>query len=504
MSKLDRIPLLVTLIGVGAVAMLVPATVAVVQEDFTTARPFAYAAVLFFCFATVLGLATATTQTGTGIRQLLVVLLVGFIGLPAMLAVPFAEAVPDTRFLNVYVEMLSCLTTTGATLFDPDRLPMAIHIWRGLVAWMGGFMMWIVAFALLAPMRLGGFEVTSVLEAGTGKEQRNVQDDISPFQRLARYFWQFLPLYVGLTALLWMALVLAGDPAPVAAIHAMSTLSTSGITPLEGVHHSPSGFVGEALIFAFLIFAVTRRSFMWGRGQSAPPWSLLSRDRELRIALLFVTTIPFFLFIRHWIGAIEVNADIHPHALPALWGAVFTVGSFLTTTGFVSEAWFTALDWSGLSIPGLVLSGIAVMGGGVATTAGGVKLLRVYALYKHGLREMERLVHPNSIGGSGAIARRIRTDGAAIAWVFFMLFAMSVGLGMALLAMTGQSFEDAMILTVAGLSTTGPVTLIGTETPMNLAILPDSAKWIFSGTMVLGRLETLVIIALLNPNFWRS
>lgn len=502
MNGFDRIPLLVTLIAAGAFAMLVPAMVALTQDDFTTARPFGYAALLFLLFAIVLGFATATTQTGTGIRQLLVVLLVGFLGLPAMLAVPFAEAVPNTRFINVYFEMVSSLTTTGATVFDPERLPMAIHIWRGLVAWLGGFMMWIVAFALLAPMTLGGFEVTSVLEAGRGKEQRNVHDEISPFVRLSRYFWRFLPIYVGLTAALWLGLVLLGDPAPVAAIHAMSTLSTSGITSLDGVHHSPSGSLGELLILCFLVFALSRRTFLGGL--STPQWALMRKDRELRIAALFVVTIPLFLFLRHWLGAWEVNEELDQRALPALWGGIFTVASFLTTTGFVSGSWEDAQNWSGLATPGLLMAGIAVMGGGVATTAGGVKLLRVYALYKHGLREMDRLVHPSSVGGSGEIARRIRTEGASIAWVFFMLFAMSIALVMTLLAMTGLSFEETVILSVAALSTTGPVATVAGDTAISYASLPDAAKLILSGAMVLGRLETLVIIALFNPNFWRA
>jgi trk system potassium uptake protein TrkH len=33
--------------------------------------------------------------------------------------------------------------------------------------------------------------------------------------------------------------------------------------------------------------------------------------------------------------------------------------------------------------------------------------------------------------------------------------------------------------------------------------LSDAAKLILAGAMVLGRLETLAIIALLNPGFWR-
>jgi trk system potassium uptake protein TrkH len=148
--------------------------------------------------------------------------------------------------------------------------------------------------------------------------------------------------------------------------------------------------------------------------------------------------------------------------------------------------------------------GLAVFGGGIATTAGGVKLFRLYALYKHGSRELERLVLPSSVGGSGAAARHIRGQGAYMAWIFFMLFALSIAVAMLALALTGADFEQAMVLTVAGLSTTGPLTQISMDTPIDLLLLSPAAKLVFAATMVVGRLETLAIIALLNPAFWRS
>ena len=82
-----------------------------------------------------------------------------------------------------------------------------------------------------------------------------------------------------------------------------------------------------------------------------------------------------------------------------------------------------------------------MMGGGVATTAGGLKLMRIYALYKHGTREIERLLHPHSVAGAGRLGRRIRREGAYIAWVFFMLFLMSLAAVMLALAATGARFS---------------------------------------------------------------
>jgi len=182
---------------------------------------------------------------------------------------------------------------------------------------------------------------------------------------------------------------------------------------------------------------------------------------------------------------------------------MFTVLSFLSTTGFESAAWEEARDWSGLGTPGLILMGLAVVGGGVATTAGGVKLLRVYALYLSGRREMEKLVHPSSISGVGQVSRRIRREGAFIAWIFFMLFAMSLALITVVFAALGQDFESATVLAIAALSTTGPLTQVAAEAPIDLLEIGTPAKLVFSAAMVVGRLETLAIIALFSPGLWR-
>jgi trk system potassium uptake protein TrkH len=231
----------------------------------------------------------------------------------------------------------------------------------------------------------------------------------------------------------------------------------------------------------------------------------MARDREARLAGFAVVVLPTLLFMRHWIGALEVETVANfGDAVQALWGSAFTVLSFVTTTGFVSDSWVAAQTWSGLQTPGLLLVGLVLMGGGVATTAGGMKLLRVYALYKHGVREMAKLIYPHSVGGAGRLGRRIRREGAYIAWIFFMLFILSLAAVMLALAATGLGFEEALILSVAALSTTGPLAEVAGEAPISYIALSDPAKLILAAAMIIGRIETLVLIALLNPAFWRS
>lgn len=494
-------PVFVALLGLAALAMLVPAGFAWITGDIRSAEAFLLGA---FLFGTTSGLVTLALngrgRSSQPTRQLLA-LLSAFSLLPLALAVPFWMAQGQGSFFDAWFEMVSSFTTTGATLHEaPFSLPPALHLWRALVGWLGGLLTWVAAVALFAPLSLGGFEV----RAGTGVPEvhesfSQVTRVAAPHERLRRFTAVLAPIYAGLTALLWLALMVSGQEPFVALCHAMSTLATSGISPTGGLSDAGGGLLSEAFILIFFVFALSRLTF--GRGLLGEEKGRLVNDPEFQLGMILIAGVAGFLFVRHWVASGQSGDPVA--AWEALWGGLFTTASFLTTTGFESRTWVGAAHWSGLQAPGLVLIGLSLVGGGIATTAGGVKLLRVYALYKHGLREIERLVHPSSVGGAGAEARRIRRQGAVIAWVFFMLFALSIAGFMLLLALTGVNFEAATVLTVAALSNTGPLAAFGAENPISYASVPELARLILAGAMILGRLELLAIIALLNPDVWR-
>lgn len=503
-QRILSLPFMVILMGIAALSMFPVATFAKLASEDHEARVFLYGGVLFLILTALIGIATADNRGRSVLQSHLLALAGAYLIMPVMLAIPFYEALRNTSFINAYFEMLSSLTTTGATLFDdPDRLPRSLHLWRAMVGWMGGFFIWVVAIAILAPLNLGGFEVTARGRVGrTGHYFTQISRGATPSRRIIHHASALAPIYGGLTAALWIFLFFAGEDPFVAICHAMSTMATSGISPVGGMSGGQASLAGEGLIFIFLFFAISRLTYAPETQRDS--LARLSADPEFRLGLFLVLSIPVILFLRHWFGAFEVDEQENLRAaLKALWGGAFTVLSFLTTTGFESAVWHDVRNWSGLATPGLILMGLALFGGGVATTAGGVKLLRVYALYKHGQREMERLVHPNSIGGSGSEERHIRRQGAYMAWIFFMMFALSIAIFMLALALTGIDFETAMVFTIAALSTTGPLATTAAETPLSYAALSDGAKVILGAAMVLGRLETLAVVALLNPDFWR-
>ncbi|MEM8576988.1 MAG: potassium transporter TrkG [Pseudomonadota bacterium] len=503
-AQMLALPLFLLIFGIASAAMLVPAAYAGIVREHAIGRAFLYSGLLGLILFGLIALAHWGRSPGHGPLGPLVSLFSAFVFLPLGLAVPFHEGLGTSSFLNAYVEMVSAITTTGAPMFEHGRLSAPLHLWRGIVGWMGGLLMWIAASAILAPLNLGGFEITARAEPGRADVRPGRALQPEGRARLVRVAAALVPVYAGLTLVLYIALMIAGERSFTAAMHAMGIMATSGITGGGGLEFARAGWVGEALMVLFMLFALSRMTFtqdtVMRKSRGLPG---LWRDPEFRIGIGLAVLVPLALFLRHWIGSYEEAEGGLTEAVQALWGGFYTVVSFLTTTGYQSAWWDTAQDWSGLGTPGLILMGLALIGGGVATTAGGVKLLRVFALYQNGYREMERLVHPSSVSRASALGRRVHRDGAFIAWIFFMLFALSLAGVTMLLALLGTPFEASMKLALAALTTTGPVLDIASLGEVRLVELGPWSKGVFAAAMVLGRLETLAIIALVTPDLWR-
>ncbi|MGL5010660.1 MAG: potassium transporter TrkG [Paracoccaceae bacterium] len=500
-QRLLDLPVFVLLMGVCALAMWVPAVYAVIVDDNATARAFFYSGVIWLLFTGLIAIVTASYPANLAPRSNLLALALAYALLPLMAAVPVVQAVPDTAWGNAWFEMVSSFTTTGASVYDvPGRLPDAVHLWRAIIGWFGGLFILIAALAVLAPMNLGGVELISgraSVRASAGTTQVTQVADAAA--RVARGTTLVFPAYLGLTVVLWVGLIALGNPGDGALVFAMGVISTSGITFGPAALAPVGGFWAELLMFLFLWVAVTRKSI--------PGLALTDRkgrlrdDVELRLAGLIVLGTAMVLLLRYWhaVGVTLPLADI----AAGFWAAVYTTLSFLTTTGYMAADWPIVSIWSGAGTPGMILIGLVIVGGGVATTAGGVKLLRVYALFRQGEHELVRLVHPNAVGGRGEQARRLRQEGASLAWIFFMIFALTLAAVMMALTLTGVPFTEAMVLAVASLSTTGPLAEVAGPMPLSYADLSGPAQAVLAVTMVVGRLETLAILVLFARDSWQ-
>lgn len=500
MGRLRNMPLLLVFMGLGALAMLLPAAHGAIMGDFRIGRAFFYSSLSLLLLCAMIGVASAGYRPANAVRSHAIALIAAYGALPLMLALPLVQAGVGIGFQAAWFDMLSAITTTGAPLFRGQSLPATISLWRGMVGWMGGLFILVMAAAVLMPMGLGGAEVVSKrvksrFEAGAGGAKGNDAADA-----LAATALLIFPIYGAATLLMWLALTLAGETSFTALITAMGVISTSGISESGARVAQNSGFLGEAVIFIFMAAALSRHNLPMRAQRGRMMRGARLYDPELRLGLIIVALTSLVLFVYHWIGRTPPSDAT---ALRAIWGGLGLGLSFLTTTGYGTASTQVALDWAGLTSPGLLLMGLAIIGGGAATAAGGVKLLRIYALLRHGERELERLVHPHSLGGAGQTARFIRSTGALSAWVFFILFALSIAAGTALLTLSGMAFEPSIGFIIAAITNTGPLATSLPDMPLTYTDLSGVQRAILGGVMVAGRVELLVLLAVFSPDTWR-
>ena len=506
---LARIPVIASLIGVLALGMLAPALHAAIASEWELGRGFLYSAIFCLFAAAALAVLLRPMSSREVARRELSTLLVAWVLLPAFAALPLVLLTPQIGLLGAWFEMVACLTTTGGSIFrDLSAVPDTIHLWRGLVGWFGGFLTLLGAYVILAPRRLGGFEVMSAgTETFTQAGAVDLRLPSASFEhRLQRALRTIFPVYLLMTAALALAFNALDEPGLDATLNAMAIISTSGIsTTREGLAGANSFFV-EAVAAVFLVLAATRLFYTGASpvGQRVH----LRTDPEIRLMAILVGLATLALFLRHWLGVlmIKTGEGIETEVVEgfqALWGAAFTSLSFLTTTGFHSAAWESARDWSGLANPGLILLALCAVGGGAATTAGGVKLIRAFAMLRHAGREIERIAKPHSVAGAGLGSRGLRREGAMIAWAFMMLFSLAFLVTILVLTLTGMDFIEALVAATAALSNTGPAyALIAEGGERSFALLSSVHQVVLAAAMVLGRIETLAAIVLLHPESW--
>jgi len=175
---------------------------------------------------------------------------------------------------------------------------------------------------------------------------------------------------------------------------------------------------------------------------------------------------------------------------------IFQSVAIATTTGFTTtefQAWPSFL-------PVMLL--FASFGGACAgSTGGGLKVIRVLLLFKQGLREIKRLIHPNAIIPIKIGGRPLPDRIMDAVWGFFATYVFAFTILLLLLMATGLDQVTAFSAMAACMNNLGPG--LG-DVSANYGSISNTAKWILMFAMVLGRLEIFTLLVLMTPAFWRK
>jgi trk system potassium uptake protein len=195
-----------------------------------------------------------------------------------------------------------------------------------------------------------------------------------------------------------------------------------------------------------------------------------------------------------WLGA-WFEMSLHD----ALRQAFFNTISVITGTGYASSDYGL---WG--TFPVAALFFLMCIGGATGSTTGGIKIFRVTVMHAIAKNQIARLVRPHGVFVP-TFNRRPISDAAAIAvMAFIFMFGLAFSAFALALSVLGLDYLTAMSGALTALANVGPGLgdIIGPAG--NFSTLPESAKWLLSAAMLLGRLELFTVLILFTPAFWRN
>ncbi len=466
-----------------SLSMLPPLGIAIVYHD-GTAEPFIVSFLMTLVTGFMLWLPCRKGGKDLKIRDgfLVVVLFWSVLGFFGGLPFVLSEH-PHLTLSDAIFESVSGLTTTGATVLTRiEHLPQAILYYRQQLQFLGGMGIVVLAVAILPMLGIGGMQLYRAEIPGPTKDNK-----LTP--RIAESAQALWYIYVGLTVACCLAYWAAGMSFFEALGESFGTTSTGGFSMYDNSfahYHNPIINVVAIVFmvlgstnFALHFYALQRRNF-------AGYW----QDFEFRT----------YIFVL--IGATLISSGVlityQTYATPAIAfsKALFNAVSLGTNTGFTSapfQSWPSFLPF--------MLMIVTMVGGCAASTSGGIKIIRVFIMFKQGLREIGRLIHPRAAlpikFGQHSLSESLLHS----IWSFIAAFTVLFILLVMVLMATGMDLETAFGALVACLANAG----VGLGAVAdNFSGMSNSAKWTLIFAMLAGRLEIFTVVVLLTPAFWRK
>jgi len=426
------------LLLINSVTLLPPIFISLVNHDGIT-NAFTWAWVTSLGLGLLFWLPVSRKKIDIRFRDGFYIVAIFWVVLAIISAMPFAiSRTPGLSITDSVFEAVSGITTTGATaLTGLDHLPVSFLYFRQQLQWLGGMGIIVLAVAIMPMLGVGGMQIYRSETPGSSKDNK-----LTPrITQTAKSLWY---IYLGLTIACAVSYKLAGMNTLDAIGHAYSTISTGGFSTHDlnmGFFHSQKIFL-VAEVFMIISGVNFALHFIALRNRSV---SVYVRDGEFRTYMVFLIAISSIIFI-----SLFYNSS-YPDLQTTVGHSLFQAVSIITTTGYTTSGF----SWWPMFLPFMIIA-VSFVGACAGSTAGGMKVIRLLLLYKQGIREIHRLIHP-------AAEIPIKVSGSAMddkvvgaVWGFFSLYIFGFCvLSLAMMA-AGSDIVTSFSATAACLNNLGP------------------------------------------------
>ena len=406
--------------------------------------------------------------------------------------VPFLY-LTDMDVSSAFFETMSGFTTTGATCInDIDSLPKGLLFWRAITQWIGGLGIVVFSFALIPVYEMKNSNIYSAEVTGLGL------DKLRP--KIGATARRVLLIYLVLTSACAFAYWLGPMNLYDAVCHAFTTIATGGFsTHSSSIAYFHSSYMEYVASFFMLISSINFSLYYY---MSIRRSRVLFQNEEVRVFFGYISFAVVAFMLLFYFAPVPTSAlGTMPKGFEETFrSALFHVSTVATSTGFSAQK-FDYVAWGpSFWMPTVVIMAI---GACAASTAGGIKVIRIIICVKSAFNELILMLHPRAVLGVRVGKQIVPEHKVRQALTFIFIYIFLVVVAMTCYSLLGADVDTALGSSISMLSNVGPAT--GATGPAStFANVPASGKWLMSAYMLIGRLEIFTVLFLLMPNYWKD
>lgn len=377
----------------------------------------------------------------------------------------------DASFIDSLFETISGFTTTGATIFkNVESLNKSILFWRSFTHFIGG--MGVLAFVMtIIPLSKNDKSMHLLKAEMPGPTVAKLVPNI---KKSLIYLYV---IYILLTIIECILLVIGKLNFFDSLLISFGTAGTGGFSVLNSSIATYSVFNKYVIAIFMFLFGVNFNIYfliLMGNIKSA----LKSEELKVYIAIFFISVI--FIFF-NTVGIIGNISD-------TIMQSVFHVSSIMTSTGYSIGDINIYPTASRILI--MILMLISACAG---STCGGFKISRLIISFKSIMRDLKKIVHPNSVQVITFEDKKVSEDTIKNTNTFLFLYIILIIIIMIIVSFDGYSLETTINSVFTTFANVGLCFNIS-----NFADFSNLSKIVLSIGMLLGRLEIFPIIALIT------
>ena len=409
-------------------------------------------------------------EVKVSIYEKIITVILGYAILPLFISIPFYFSIHNITFINAYFESVSGFTSTGFSIFENIKhLDESLILWRSSSQWVGG-LYFLFSIILLIDI----FDI-NLKKSLTNYLSFNTSETLKQSVKI-------LILYTSLTLVIFILLAMSNIRLFNSLNLSMTLISSGGFLPANNLENIINNKTKE-IVLSFTMLLSFFSLFLSYNLLTIKNKSINFFQEDFYLLVYFCILVVLFFLIPE-------SSNNFSEIFLSLTSSVSNIG--ISLKGSYQNTSFMFLI-------------ITIIGGSFFSTSSGIRVVKIYSLFKFSINELASHVKPlnvfiNKLEFSGS---KLETNDVNKYFISVLIFILSLLILSSLLTMSGINLESAFKLSILTLMNTVNSSIHGLN-EFNFNELQYFTKYFFVIFMIIGRVELLTVLIILKKFLFKN